>query len=425
VYDGNGKMLKKTVVDGQHVASVRPNGQGGHGDWAASPPTDMLANHTMESTAWNGTAGEVRDATLNGVHGSSVGGVTTANASSAIAGDPGTCRYATGFDGTSSYLYVGSPQFALTNQVTVMAWVRWGIAPASGDTWATIVSNNSQWAADYGQFWLQHSQDNSKFEFAVNTSAGHSYVQSSAAPQQGQWQHVAGVYNGTTLTIYVNGVASGTASLSGNVISPQDEFNLRIGRWGWDTAPRSFNGDIDEVRIYPRSLSGGEVASAMAATHPCGASEPGAAHYLEECERALRRLFHDPHSSVRGEAAACFREFSGSELDAFADLIDAFAESPAFAEHHYELLRALDETTAYMPQTIRGVCERFVEVVGAEAGDIRTATSAHADIVCRLTLRAHSTTHDGDLQRRSLNVIDKMMKYNYYGLAQAIGAYSE
>jgi RHS repeat-associated protein len=200
--------------------------------------------------------------------------------SSAIAGDPGSCRYATGFNGSTSYLEMATPQFALTNQVTVMAWVRWGIAPASGDPWAAIVSNNSYWTPDYGQFWLQHSQDNSKFEFAVETTTSSNYVQSSAAPQQGQWQHVAGVYNGTTLTIYVNGVASGTASLTGNVMTPQDDFNLRIGRWGWDTAPRSFNGDIDEVRIYARSLSGGEVASAMAATHPCGASEPGAAHYL-------------------------------------------------------------------------------------------------------------------------------------------------
>jgi RHS repeat-associated protein len=78
----------------------------------------------------------------------------------------------------------------------------------------------------------------------------------------------------------VNGVASGTTSFTGNIVAPLADFNLRIGRWGWDTAPRSFNGDIDEVRIYARSLSGGEVASAMAATHPCGASEPGAAHYL-------------------------------------------------------------------------------------------------------------------------------------------------
>lgn len=155
------------------------------------------------------------------------------------------------------------------------------------------------------------------------------------------------------------------------------------------------------------------------------AANLGAAHLRAECDRALRGLFQDPDSSVRGAAAQCFRGLTGNELAPFGDLIEDFAESPAFAEHHFDLLRALDVTTARMPKTICEVCERFVEVVGAEAGDIRTATSAHADIVCRLTLRVYSTTYDPDLQHRSLNVIDKMMRYNYYGLAQAIGAYSD
>jgi hypothetical protein len=204
-----------------------------------------------------------------------VGGVQTTNASAAIAGDPGSCRYATAFNGSTSFLDLGAPSFSLTNGLTVMAWVRWGIAPSTGNNWANIVSNNAGTAGDTGQFWLQHTQTDNAFEFAVQTTNDRIWAQSTVAPVQGQWQHVAGVYNGSTLTIYVNGVANGSASLTGNVVAPSSAYNLTIGRWAFNSETfRSFNGDIDEVRVYPRALSAAELSAAMSATHPCSAGIP-------------------------------------------------------------------------------------------------------------------------------------------------------
>jgi hypothetical protein len=148
--------------------------------------------------------------------------------------------------------------------------VRWGIAPASGNSWANIVSNNSNVTVDYGQFWLQHSTGNAKFEFAVQTVSGRNWVQSTVAPVQGQWQHVAGVYDGSTIKIYVNGVANASVNVSGNIIAPKPEFKLNIARWMYNSETfRSFNGNIDEVRIYDKALTSSEVASTMAATHAC------------------------------------------------------------------------------------------------------------------------------------------------------------
>jgi hypothetical protein len=238
-------------------------------------PGGVLAYYAMESASWNGTAGEVVDGSGSGLNGRSVGGVQTTNASAAIAGDPGSCRYATAFNGSTSYLDLGTPSFSLTNGLTVMAWVRWGIAPSAGNNWANIVSNNAGTVGDTGQFWLQHTQTNNAFEFAVQTTNDRIWAQSTIAPVQGQWQHVAGVYNGSTLTIYVNGVADGSASLTGNVVAPSSAYNLTIGRWAFNSETfRSFNGDIDEVRVYPRALSAAELSAAMSATHPCSAGTP-------------------------------------------------------------------------------------------------------------------------------------------------------
>ncbi len=238
-------------------------------------PGGMLASYDMESAAWNGTAGEVRDGSGNGLNGVSVSGAQTANTSSAIAGDPGSCRYASGFNGASSYLDLGTPSLALPNQLTVMAWVRWTVAPATGNAWANIVSNNSNATADSGQFWLQNSETNGQFEFAVATGAQRNYVQSTLAPVQNQWQHVTGVYDGTTLRMYVNGVANGTAPLTGAIVPAGAGYHLTIGRWAFGSpGNRSFKGDVDEVRIYSRALSASEVSAAASATHTCGGVLP-------------------------------------------------------------------------------------------------------------------------------------------------------
>ncbi len=267
---GGGRIIEGST-NGNVYAFAIPGGPTA----TATPGTGgPMASYMMESAFWNGTPGEVVDASGNGLNGVSVGGAQTANATPALFGDPGTCRYGV-FNGSTSYLSQGAPQLPFGSQITVMAWVRWGIAPGSGNNWANVVSNNTGTADDIGQFWLQHSQFNANYEFAVATTGGRNWVESSVAPAQGQWQHVAGVYDGSTLTIYVDGVASGTATLTGNVVAPQSGFQLDIARWASNNQTfRSFNGNVDEVRVYARALGAAEVSAAMNARHGCAAATP-------------------------------------------------------------------------------------------------------------------------------------------------------
>lgn len=224
----------------------------------------------MEQTSWTGAAGQVIDSGAAGVNGQAVNGAQTANISPALVGNPGTCRYGT-FDGVNDHLAMGSPTaLSFTNQITVMAWVRWNISPGAGNSWANIITNNSNAAPDVGQFWLQHSTGNSFYEFAVQTSGGRSWIIGNIAPVQGQWQHVAGVYNGSTLQIYVNGVLAGSTSKTGNLVARTNAMQLNIARWAWTSGNfRSFNGSIDEARIYNVALAPAEVAAAMNLRHGC------------------------------------------------------------------------------------------------------------------------------------------------------------
>jgi hypothetical protein len=73
---------------------------------------------------------------------------------------------------------------------------------------------------------------------------------------QNAWQHVCGVRRSSGLaTIYLDGAQNGDADQDSG--TPGLFGDISIGNNGNDTD--FFNGLIDEVRIYNRALSAGEV----------------------------------------------------------------------------------------------------------------------------------------------------------------------
>jgi len=73
------------------------------------------------------------------------------------------------------------------------------------------------------------------------------------------WTHLAVTHDGTTLRLYVNGAQVGSRAVAGSLLTSSGA--LRIGGnsiWG-----EFFQGSIDEVRIYNRALSPGEIQNDM------------------------------------------------------------------------------------------------------------------------------------------------------------------
>lgn len=85
------------------------------------------------------------------------------------------------------------------------------------------------------------------------------------------WYHVAAVYDGTTVRLYVNGVEEATATTTD--YWPNPEVALGIGARGDNTF--HFNGIVDEVALYPTALS----ASTIAAHHANGIDPAPASPY--------------------------------------------------------------------------------------------------------------------------------------------------
>ena len=76
----------------------------------------------------------------------------------------------------------------------------------------------------------------------------------------GVWHHVAAVYDGATIKIYLDGVLDG--SVVANYAPTNGSASLKIGARG-DDANTRLNGLIDDVRIFNRALSEAEIQILM------------------------------------------------------------------------------------------------------------------------------------------------------------------
>ncbi len=145
---------------------------------------------------------------------------------------------------SNSYPYLSAPngtQFGLDtathkDRMTVEAWVKWSVTPPSDAIyqWANIVTIDRAYQSDIGQFWLQHDVTNTKFEFALRTTTGRNFVQSRTQPLKDTWYHIAGVYTGSYIKLFVNGVEEASASRTGDInpitnVAPNPD-RLWIGR---------------------------------------------------------------------------------------------------------------------------------------------------------------------------------------------------
>jgi hypothetical protein len=93
----------------------------------------------------------------------------------------------------------------------------------------------------------------------VNVTTDYSFQPGEFLP----WTHVAGTYDGNTLALYINGVMVSSVPGNGLPIMQVNEV-LRIGK-GSDVATpiEVFNGDLDEVRLWPFARTAEDIQKTM------------------------------------------------------------------------------------------------------------------------------------------------------------------
>jgi hypothetical protein len=130
--------------------------------------------------------------------------------------------------------------------ISVSFWTKNDVVPAQFDGHLGK-TNGSSWTQGWGFFFNSASE----IRFFIE---GWSTNVAFATINPQQWNHVVGVWDGTTIQIYVNGVAGTSDTYSGTMTTSNP---FEIGRLGTDAF--NIDGQIDDVRIYNRALSLAEV----------------------------------------------------------------------------------------------------------------------------------------------------------------------
>ena len=190
------------------------------------------------------------------------------------------------FDGAGDYVDCGKhPAFDLTGQITVAAWIKVG---AFDKAWQAIVTKgDSSWR-------IQRDSTRNGIEFACTglsvsgTSWGN--IVGDINVNDGQWHHVAGVYDGAAMYLYVDGVLDTSAPASGMIAT--NAFPVCIGEDG-EWGGQAWTGLLDEIRLYNVALSQAQITALVTVEN----SAPIARWRLDETEGAIA---HDSAGSHHG-----------------------------------------------------------------------------------------------------------------------------
>lgn len=244
--DGTGTEFWSGGIDGFRVSNVARYSAG------FSVPSAPFADQAANDPSFNSVVLALRGEGPNGAAwvGNSANNV---NGASSLAGcTVSTAQFNRGraslaFTGTSSgALFGDSAAFSLgTSDFTAEMWVRFSAAPASS-TYLCGQSPSSGANAN-SNFVIEKTAAN-RLRGVCYTGAGSLIgdVVGTTTVTTGVWYHVAYVRQGSTFTLYVNGVAEGAASSSASVIDSTAQFG--VGRSGEFTSG-FHNGNIDDFRL--------------------------------------------------------------------------------------------------------------------------------------------------------------------------------
>jgi hypothetical protein len=219
---------------------------------AAEPPPrppGLVAYYRFDEAA--GTT--ATDSSGSGNHGTHVNGPSPSTLAAPVTfPNRGSLR----FDETRSQAVrvPDAPSLSLTGPFTLAAWVR----PSAAPTGNQGVIEKWDWdGARARRGYFLRLEASRKPRAAVFDANGNGVDVPAVGPVPADvWTHVAAVFDGSTLRIYVNGAVQGTAP---NAPAPADGASaLEIGRSG---GVSGFDGNIDEARVYARALTGQEIAA--------------------------------------------------------------------------------------------------------------------------------------------------------------------
>jgi len=160
----------------------------------------------------------------------------------------------TSFDGDGDYVESPDNNLVLNGNgehKTVVAWVYQ--TTASQDRVAGVFESQGSSQPQYALFLT-----GSKLRVQLKDSSGYFCdAQSSLSYSAGTWEHIVFTYDESYVHFYLNGESAGSTACSGDIRSDSSPY-FYIGTRGDIYINEMFNGNISNIKIYNRSLSGAE-----------------------------------------------------------------------------------------------------------------------------------------------------------------------
>ena len=208
---------------------------------AFTPPTAPLTPVTGTALLLSGTNAQAIDKSGKNVIGAKA--VVATNAQR---------KYATNtyYNGTSSYAYIPhDPKYNFgTGNFTVECWFNTStVASATYGIISKCLASSSNFApfaidlVSGNTVGVYMSTTGSSWDLASGTSAG--------TVTANTWNHVALVRNGSTFTLYLNGIGTVVATSASALLATTTP--ILIGACNYTTIFQFFNGFIEDVRITP------------------------------------------------------------------------------------------------------------------------------------------------------------------------------
>ncbi len=166
-----------------------------------------------------------------------------------VAGEVGQ---AFSFDGLTGYVSVpdAPPLDSFSSAMTIECWIKSGKLTANPGWEGLVCKGNASWR-------LQGTSGAKTVTFSV-TGTTVSDLFGTRNVNDGQWHHVAGVYDGAKVYLYVDGTLDVSQASTGAITQTSDLLTIgnNLGQPGL-----LWNGLMDEVSLYNRALTSNEIAA--------------------------------------------------------------------------------------------------------------------------------------------------------------------
>jgi MSHA biogenesis protein MshQ len=238
-----------------------------------SVPTPVSLWHLDESS-WSGKSADVVDSGASGYNGTAISGASTASSLPPIAGNPGTCSYAS-LDGSSQYIQLPASMPHPGSTFTITAWIRPKSANLTGRIyWDDF--NSDGFGLSYGdpggsrvRFWSRNPST--------------TWAESTTDLKLDQWYFVAAVMDAVTSQAMTLLIYDSSGNLLESQSTSRTSFSAGTGKYAAigsnangsnEGSAYRFPGNIDEVTMYLSALSTDQVTSLALTTHPCVTAAP-------------------------------------------------------------------------------------------------------------------------------------------------------